>query len=195
VESIADRVRERGSLVVTPLKNKRSLRKLADRAASLYNPTLADHTENYPLTDRELDRLKKDLLLIAKPELEKLIFHDGELVGYIFSFPDLSSAMQRNGGKLGPIRLIRLLRERGRTRKVLFNGMGILEKYQRIGGNALLYSELVRSVVGPEGQEFDEAEMVQINENTDLMLKDMRGIGAVECKRHRVYERSLGGVV
>lgn len=191
IESIADMVRSRGRLVVAPVKNKRALRRLADEVGALYNPTLADHAENYPLTDKELNALKSDLLLIAKPDLAKVIRYDGAIVGYILTFPDLSDAMQRNRGKLGPIRILRLLTESKRTRKIIFNGMGILEKYQRIGGNALLYSELTKSTTGSEKFKMDEAEMCQINESTDLMLKDLLTVGASIFKRHRVYERTI----
>ncbi len=192
IESIADMVRSRGRLVVSPIRNKRALRHVADEIGELYNPTLADHTENYPLTDNELAALKSDLLMIAKPDLEKVIRYDGEIVGYILSFPDLSAAMQRNRGKLGPIRILRLLTESKKTRKIIFNGMGILEKYQRIGGNALLYSELTKSTTGSERYSFDDAEMCQVNESTDLMLKDLLSVGASVFKRHRVYERTAG---
>jgi hypothetical protein len=191
IESIADMVRSRGRLVAAPVKNMRALRRIAGDIAGLYNPTLADHPENYPLTDKELEALKNDLLVIAKPDLEKIVRYDGELVGYLFTFPDISAAMQRNRGKLGPIRILRLLRESTRTRKVIFNGMGILEKYQRLGGNALLYSELTKSVGGSGKFVFDDGEMCQINESTDLMLKDMQTLGAKLFKRHRVYERKI----
>jgi hypothetical protein len=171
------------------LPNRKALKKVADEVANLYNPTLGDHTENYPLTDEELTTLKNDLLLIARPDLEKIIRYDNQVVGFILSFPDLSTALQRNGGRLGPLALLRLLRSRTRTNKILFNGMGILEKYQRLGGNALLYSELVKSVSA--GSEFDETEMVQINESTELMLRDMQTLGAVPFKRHRVFTHGL----
>jgi hypothetical protein len=191
IETIADMVRSRGRLVAAPVKNKRALKRIAVDIAGLYNPTLADHPENYPLTEKELETLKNDLLVIAKPQLEKMVRYDGELVGYLFTFPDLSAAMQRNRGKLGPIRILRLLRESTKTRKVIFNGMGILDKYQRLGGNALLYSELVQSLSGSGNFTFHEGEMCQINETTDLMLKDMETLGAKQFKRHRVYERKI----
>ena len=191
IESIAQMVRSRGRLVCEQVGTMRELRRIADDVAALYNPTLADHPENYPLTERELSALKKDLLVIAQPELEKIIRYDGDVVGFLFTFPDLSAAMQRNRGKTGPAQILRLLRETRKTRKVIFNGMGILENYQRLGGNALLYSELVRSLSGGGSFSFDEGEMCQINEGTDLMLKDMETLGARPFKRHRVYEKTI----
>lgn len=191
VELVAERVRQRGRMRVVPICTRRELKAVAESVAEMYNPTLADHPENYPLTDAELEAIKKDLLMIAKPELEKVIEYDGRVIGYILSFPDVSAAMQKSGGRLDPISILRLILEARRTRKVIFNGMGILEEYQRIGGNALLYSELVRTVTQSGKYSFDNAEMCQINESTELMLRDMATLGARVFKRHRVYERSV----
>jgi hypothetical protein len=71
--------------------------------------------------------------------------------------------------------------------------MGILQKYQRLGGNALIYSEIARTVRSSPSYKFVEAEMVQINEETDLMLADMRRLGARTHKIHRVYNTQIGG--
>jgi hypothetical protein len=190
VEKLADRVRERGRMRVAPVHTKRQLKEIADKVADTYNPTLADHSENYPLTEAELELIKKDLMLIAKPELEKIIEYNGEVVGYVLAFPDVTRAMQKSRGKLGPVSIARLLLEAKRTRKIIFNGMGILNGYQRLGGNALLYSELVRTVTQSGKYSFEDAEMCQINEETELMLSDMQTIGAKVFKRHRVYQRS-----
>lgn len=193
VERLAQRVRHRGRMKVVEFDSMDDLKRAAKDVARLYNPTLADHGENYPLTDEELDRLIDDLLQIAHPELEKIITYDGDVVGYMLGFPDLTRALQKSHGRLNPLSILRLLVAKKRTRKVILNGMGILEKYQRLGGNALIYSEIARTVRGTKSYRFDEAEMVQINEQTDLMLADMYRLGAKVCKRHRVYTKQLEG--
>ena len=68
----------------------------------------------------------------------------------------------------------------------------LLEKCQRLGGNALIYSEIVKTVKDSGAFSFDDAEMVQINEETVLMLSDMIAIGAEVYKIHRVYSRPIG---
>jgi hypothetical protein len=65
--------------------------------------------------------------------------------------------------------------------------MGILSQYQRLGGNALLYSELEKTVAD---RTFRSAELVQVSERTELMLRDIQTLGARVCKVHRMYERS-----
>ena len=191
VERLAERVRRRGHMRVLEFESKADLKRIAHEVARLYNPTLADHGENYPLTDDELDQLVDDLLLIAQPDLEKVITYDGEVVGFMLGFPDVTPALQKSAGRLTPLSILRLLWTSRRSRKLILNGMGIMERYQRLGGNALIYSEIARTVKGTNRYQFDEAEMVQINEQTDLMLADMKRLGAHEYKRHRVYTKSL----
>lgn len=191
VERLAERVRQRGHMKVLEFESKADLKRIAHEVARLYNPTLADHGENYPLTDAELDQLIDDLLQVAQPDLEKVITYDGEVVGFMLGFPDITRAIQKSKGHLTPLSIVRLIWKSKRTRRLILNGMGIMERYQRLGGNALIYSEIARSVQGTDRYEFDEAEMVQINEQTDLMLADMKRLGAQVYKRHRVYRKSL----
>ena len=192
VERLADRVRDKGRLKVVRLSSNREMKRLAKDVRAMYNPTLADHREGYPMTEAELDQVEKELLQIAHPLLEKVITYEGAVVGYMLGFPDLTPAIQKNRGKLGPIRILRLLRAKRRPVRLLLNGMGILEKYQRLGGNALIYSEIVKTVKDSGAFSFDDAEMVQINEETVLMLSDMIAIGAEVYKIHRVYSRPIG---
>ncbi len=191
VERLAEHVRERGRMKVLQFSRKSELKTLAHKVAALYNPTLADHAENYPLTDAELKQIIRDLLRIARPDLEKVILYDDEVIGYLLGFPDLTPALQRSGGRLTPATLYRIWRASRHPRKLILNGMGILERYQRLGGNALIYSELTRTARANPAYDFEAAEMVQINEQTDLMLADLKKLGAEVGKVHRVYRRDV----
>jgi hypothetical protein len=137
------------------------------------------------LSEAELAQVTKDLLLIADPNLVKILAYDGQIVGYLFAFRDLSAALQRNAGRLGPIELLRLLKALRSGDELLINGMGILPQYQRLGGNALLYHELAETVAGSG---FRSAELVQVSERTELMLRDIRTLGGRVCKTHRLFE-------
>src|SRR4030042_1524892 len=99
VRAAAEKVLARGRFRVLEFRSKRDLRKVADRIAGLYNATLADHLEDYPLSDAELEQSKKDLLVIADPRLVKILAYDGQIVGYLLGFPDLSRALQKKDRK------------------------------------------------------------------------------------------------
>jgi GNAT superfamily N-acetyltransferase len=187
VSSVAQKVLQRERFRVLRFTGKRDLARVADRVAGLYNQTLADHLEDYPLSAAELEQVKKDLLAIADPRLVKILAYDGRIVGYLFAFHDLSDALQRNGGRLGPLQLLRLMAAMRTSKALIINGMGILPRYQRLGGNALLYHELARTAGTGE---FRSVELVQVSERTELMLRDIQTLGGRIIKTHRLYEKS-----
>jgi len=96
IESLAEKVIERGRFKVVRFQNKRDIAKEVDKIASLYNKILGDHPEDYPL----------------------------------------------------------------------------------------LYHELAKTV---RSRDFIEAEVVQIAESTEMMLKDIKNLGIRINKIHRIY--------
>jgi hypothetical protein len=186
VRRAAEHVLARGRFQVLRFRNKRELKRVAKPIADLYNRTLADHLEDYPLSEAELAQVTKDLLLIADPRLVKILTYDGKIVGFLFAFHDLSRVLQKNRGRLGPLQLLRLLAGLRSRERLIINGAGILPEYQRLGGNALLYYELEKTA---GGRTYRRAELTQISERTELMLRDVQTLGARVYKTHRIYER------
>ena len=184
IESLAEKVIKRGRFNVIKFKNKKDILKKANDIAALYNTTLGDHPEDYPLTDEELAQVVKDLITVASPDLIKILEYDEKIVGYLFAFADISTILRKNKGKLTPLGILRLIIGLKTSKKVLFNGMGILPEYQRLGGNALLYSELSKTV---RSRNFKKAETVQIAESTEMMLKDIKKLGSKINTIHRIY--------
>ncbi|RKX88131.1 MAG: hypothetical protein DRP59_12490 [Spirochaetes bacterium] len=188
ITRMAEKVLQRGRFKVLEFKSKKEILKIADKIIALYNTTLADHPEDYPLTDKELNQLKKDLLTIASPDLIKILTYDDKIVGYLLAFADISPILHRNMGRITLPGFFRMMRGMKRSEKLLANGMAILPEYQRLGGNALLYYELSKTV---RSRNFKIAKTVQINESTVLMLADIHKLGAVDEVVHRLYQRKL----
>lgn len=192
VVSVAGKVLARGRFKVMRFRSKRELLKHAPQIAALYNETLADHTEGYPLSDGELKQVTNDLALVGQADLIKILTYDGGIIGFLFGFPDLSGALQRSKGRITPWSVLDLLLEFRRANQLIVNGAGILPRYQRLGGNALLYYELERTIRSRAGRNaFVHADLTQIAETTELMLSDMRRIGAEPYKIHRAYRKAL----
>ena len=188
VERLSEIVAKRGRFSVLRFKSKREVLKVVDDIKALYGVTLNHHVEDYPLTKEELDQVEKDLLTVLRPDLIALLAYDGKVIGYAFGFADISPVLIQNRGHLDPGSILRLIQGMKRSRKILFNGLGILPHYQRLGGNALLYRELARIV---EEGGFDDVEMVQISEQTGLMLRDAGTLGGKPFKVHRMYQKQL----
>ena len=189
VERIAKRVLERGNLWVKRFKSKRELVSWAPRIGDAYNRAFIHNWDYYPFSPGDIQYAVDNIFLVADYRLIKVIMHEEDIVGFLFAFPDVSSALQRAKGRLLPFGLPDLLLEMKRTKTVSGNGMGILPEFQGKGGNALLYYEMGKTLLG-FGQ-FEHVEMTQVAETTEQMRADLKNLNGVEYKNHRVYRRML----
>jgi hypothetical protein len=188
IHSIAERVLKRGTLQVQRFRTKNDLKAWADRIGQAYNKAFVNNWEYYPLTQREIDFLLENLLTIADPRLIKVITHEDEAVGFLFGFADVSAALQRAKGRLLPFGLIDIIMEVRRTKWVALNGAGILPEFQGRGGNALLYSEMEKTI---RDYNFMYGDLTQVAETAVQMRNDLENIGGKTYKNHRVYTRKL----
>ncbi|NIW42365.1 MAG: hypothetical protein GWN14_00910, partial [candidate division Zixibacteria bacterium] len=184
IHRIAERIQERGTLSVKRFKNKKELEAWGQRIGEAYNKAFVNNWEYYPLSPKEIDFVVDNILIIADPRLFKIITAKEEIVGFLFSFKDISKALQRSGGKLFPFGFLHILWELRKTEWISFNGTGILPEYRGIGGNALMYSEMAKSM---EEYPFVHGDMPQVAETTKEMRSDLENLGGVPYKNHRVY--------
>jgi hypothetical protein len=184
IHRIADRVQKRGTLKVKRFKDKKELAAWGQRIGEAYNNAFVNNWEYYPLSEREIDFVVENILVIADPKLFKIITHEDEVVGFLFSFKDISKALQRNKGRMFPFGFLHILWELRRTEWISFNGTGILPKYQGIGGNALMYSEMAKSM---NEYPFKHGDLPQVAETTKEMRADLENLGGIPYKNHRVY--------
>ena len=189
IHRIAERVKKRRNLAVHGFRSKLELRRWKGRIGAAYNRTFVDNWEYYPLTENEIDFTFSDLVLAANPELIKVVLHEGEIVGFILGFPDVSRGLQRANGSLLPLGIFHLLWDMRRTNWISLNGVGIVPEFQGLGGNALLYSEMTKTVKGD--YEFVHAELTQVAESAVQMRRDLINLGAKPYKNHRVYIRHI----
>jgi GNAT superfamily N-acetyltransferase len=188
IRRVAEIHYKRGHFRVPRFRSKRAIKRIARQIGEVYNRSFDIHEDFCPLQEAEIDRLAQNLTLVSKPSLIKILYHDERIVGFLFAFPDLSAALQRAGGRLTPFGMLDLLTEAGRTDRLIVNGAAILPEYQKLGGNGLLYYELIRTILDSG---YQRAEMVQIADTTSLMLADMQTLGGRVYKTHRIYRREL----
>jgi GNAT superfamily N-acetyltransferase len=188
IHRIAARAAKRSGLEVKRFRSKRELIAWGPRIGETYNQTFVENWEYYPLSGREIKFVMDEILTIADPRLFKIITHGENVVGFLFAFPDVSAAIQRSRGRLFPFGILDMLLEMKRTRWVALNGAGILPDYQGRGGNALLYSEIEKTI-----KEFGflHADLTQVAESAAMMRRDLENIGGVAYKNHRVFKRAL----
>ena len=133
--------------------------------------------------------MANQILWFADPRLIKIVMKDEKPVGFLLAYPDISAALQKTKGRLFPFGWWTILRELRKTDWININGAGMLEEYRGLGGTAILYSEMFKSVA--ENPRYRHAEVVQVGLENDRMQRELENFGVDFCKLHRMYRKGL----
>ncbi|HEX7567507.1 MAG TPA: hypothetical protein VF355_02960 [Anaerolineaceae bacterium] len=188
VHQVSLAVQEKRGLRIAVYNKRSDLRSLVPKLRSLYNASIEGTPGNTPLTDDEAMTMADQLLWFADPRLIKIVMKEDEPVGFCFAYPDISAALQRTGGRLFPFGWIDILLELRRTRWININGAGMVEKYRGLGGTAVLFSEMYKSIMVGR---YEQADIVQIGADNDRMQNEMKNFGIDFYKMHRMYEKKI----
>ncbi|MBN2084250.1 MAG: hypothetical protein JW748_03430 [Anaerolineales bacterium] len=200
VHSIAERVLRRGTFQVLSFKNKKHLLNWVPRFIKAYNAAFVKNWEYYPLSDWECNFVVDNIMQFLDQDLIKIMTHKDEVVGFILSFPDISAALQRTRGYIAPLPILDsippplaipdILREVSRTEWLALNGGGILPEFKGVGGNALMYSEMEKTI-NSHFRQFHFGELCQVAETAKEMRSDLANLGGAFHKNHRVFIRKI----
>ena len=185
---IAKRVEEKGKFKVLRFSSKKELKKWSWKIGQAYNNTFINNWEYYPLSDNEIKFIMENIMVVAVPELLKVITYNDEVIGFLFAFPDISAALLKYNGQLSPLALVSYLKELKKTNWVSFNGVGVLPEYHGRGGNVLLFSEILKSA---NAFNFEHGELTQVAETATQMRKDLENLGVKPHKNHRIYSKNI----
>lgn len=188
IHKISELVQQRRGLSIARFHRRRDLQNLISHLRDLYNGMIEGTIDNVPITDEEANSVANQIMWFANPRLIKVIMKGETPVGFLFAYPDISAAVQRTQGRIFPFGWLDFLMEMRRTEWVNINGAGILAEYRGLGGTAILFSEMYKSIT--EGK-FKHAEIVQIGVENEMMQRELRDLGINFYKTHRVYQRSL----
>jgi GNAT superfamily N-acetyltransferase len=185
---LAERVRERRGLEIARFQRRKDLELIVPQLADLYNATIDGTTDNYPVTKEEAQAIARQMLAFSDPRLIKVVLKEKNIVGFLFAYPDVSPALQRSKGRLFPLGWAYILLEMRRRNWLNVNGMGILPEYRGLGGTAILFSELQKSVIELG---YKHADLVQIGADNERMLRELESFGVDFYKKHCMYRRLL----
>jgi len=185
----AELVKKRLGFWSPRLKTRAELKLVINDFKVLYNNSLAGPAGNPPITDGDMDAMVSQLLWIADPKLVKLLYKDDKPVGWMLGYPNISDGLKKANGRLFPTGWAKILLESKRTNRIILNGIGIIEDYQRMGGTAILLSEVYNSVM--QSDRYDQAELLQLREENINILLEASNFDIDFHKTHRLYEKFL----
>lgn len=185
---IAERIKDRRNFEVIHFQSMKDRKDWIPRVWDVLLQAFSHFDDFVPPTEEEKKATAADLIKIADPRLIKLIQKDGKLIGFIFAYHDVTRGIQQARGRIWPLGWLYLILDRQRTKWVNINGVGVLPEYQGMGVNAILYTEIKKSV---ERLGFEHIDVVQVNEANFQSRSDMENMGIRWYKSHRSYQRDL----
>ena len=133
--------------------------------------------------------MAEDLIAILEPGLPKIIKADGEVIGFVIAYPDISDGIRKAKGRLLPFGWYHLLQAKKNTTNLVLNGVGIIPKYQGRGANAVLYSEMDK--IRHDFPQFKTADNLQVADYNRMSYADMNSVGTHWGVVHREYEKEI----
>ena len=186
---VAELIQKKRGFRVRLFKTKSELKAIIPDVKHLYNQSLAEDSRNIPVSDEEMRVLAKQLIRFADPQLVKIIYKGDQAVGFMLAYPNISAALQKTGGKLFPFGWITLLHGLKHADSVTLNGAGILKEYQRLGGTALLYAEMYKSIMADPNYQYGE--FLQVRDDNTNMKLEWENVGVGFTRVHRLYQIDL----
>ncbi len=187
---VAEIARKRGAFDVLAFRRRSEIRRWLPALKALQHEAFADNPNYVPSTDEEFVLMSRSMMFAVDLSVVRFILRKGELAGFMGAFPNLGRGIRKARGELLPFGWFHILRERARSRVLDLNGLGILPKFQKMGGDAILFAELERLI---HGSRYESVEFIQVDERNFLSKSGIEHFGVDWAKRHRMYAKDLGG--
>jgi GNAT superfamily N-acetyltransferase len=185
---VARYVQKKAALSVQSLRTVPELLDIAPQILQTYNQSFIHNWEYYPLSEREIRFVIDELRPIAIPQLAIVVKRQEEFVGFALALPDLSPVLRRWGGRLHPLSLLDLWRNKRHPQSLILTVMGMIDPEHAQGGAALLMAELEQQA---RALGIARAEFVNVADTAVQMRRILTALGMQAHKRHRVYEKEL----
>lgn len=185
LEKLAQRVKERGHVIVRKVNFKRFNEEVA-RIKVVYNSAWSRNWGFVPMTDAEIDHLAEGLRQIVDPDLVFIAEVKGQPAGFSLTLPDMHQVLYHiRDGRLFPTGWLKFLWYRRKINRIRIFALGMLEPYRGTGGDILLYYETAKAALA---KGYTQAEMGWILECNDLMNRVVVNLGGKRYKTYRFYE-------
>ena len=180
----ADRVLARNGFSIKSFTSKDEMKEWVSKLEDIHHHAFENNIGYYPSTSEEFQLLAESILAVMEPQMGKLILKNDEIAGFILAYPELSDGLRKSKGRIYPFGWYYLLQAKKKTPWVIASVVGLLPKYQGIGGNILLYVELEKTL---RAMHFSKAEISQIDERNANSFNGALELGTKWFKVHRTY--------
>ena len=159
-----------------------------EHVRQIWNEAWLDHREFVPWPEDEFHFMAKNLKLIANPKLAKLAFIKGEPAGFVIPLPNVNEALIHSSGHITPLLLYRLMRVRKKGKWLRLAILGVREKFQKSGIEAIMLCDSYNTGIA---MGYQHADMSFITEENDKLLKLLDHMNFLRYREYRTFQRKL----
>ena len=155
----------------------------------IYNSAWDKNLGFVPMTEKEFAYMAKDLKMILDKDFCMLAEHEGKIVGFSLTIPDINQILIKvKRGRLLPAGIFKLLTQRKKINNLRVLALGIVEGYRKTGIDMYFYLSIIDTGIR---KNFISAEASWILEHNIPMNKAMLSINGNPYKKYRIYEKTL----
>ncbi len=187
IARLSQQVQKRNQITIRG-PDLRNLRKELEIIRSICNDSLADNWGFVPLTDEEIRMEGEELKQIVDSEMFSIAEIDGQAQAVFLACPDYNELLARMNGHILPWGWLTYLLYRRRIRKYVVYVYAATRFADAQGVGVLLYERYFDACFR-KGIKYCETGYVL--ENNMLMRNTIEKLGAVPCKRYRMYEKPI----
>jgi ribosomal protein S18 acetylase RimI-like enzyme len=158
--------------------------------ADIYNESFTGTWGFVPLSDGEALELGETLLPIADFDLVWIASYEDRPVGMILGFPDINEILAKLDGRLTPGGITRFLFGLNRIKGMRIAALGVRPEFRRLGIETLLIHRVHQRV---HTRPYLRSEFSVVMENNLRMRNLLERFGFRQCRRFRLYTKSLRG--
>lgn len=174
-----------GGLVARSFDPRRARRDLM-RMREVYEDAFADNWRFLPVGEDEYLFAARHLRVVTPPELVTIVEADDEPVAVLQCAVDANPALRRLGGRLGPWRWCRFLRDRRRIRDLVVVAVGVKKAWRHTRAVRLLFDALCRTA-----RRAGALETTWIAPGNRIVQHVCRRIGLARDRTYAVYALDL----
>ncbi len=186
----ANVVKKRYGLRPINFKSTQEIMPYVEEMFGLFNTSYAKLSSFVPVSDKQMEYLKKKFINFVNPEYIKFIVDkEDRLVTFSITMPSFAEALQKANGKLFPTGFMHLLHAKKHSKASVFFLIGILPEYQKKGVTAIIFDEFFKTyvekgvkkmIITPELEENKDIQLIWKNFKPEVykrrctMKKDLR---------------------
>lgn len=150
-----------------------------------YNQAWEKNWGFVPMNEKEFDVLANDLKLIADEDFAYVAEHEGRIVGFSVSLPDVNEITKDfKKGRLFPFNIIKLLLRKNKVKSVRIISTGVIEGFRKKGIEAIFFAKNIQAA---RERKLDGGEASWVLESNKEMVTAAEKLNGKKYKTYRLY--------